>query len=80
MKATAEIEELDTVVLLCDAKEHGLERGDIGAVVHRYREAGSYEVEFVTGEGRTVAVLTLSRAEIRPMDRGEILHARTLAA
>ncbi|PEN15399.1 DUF4926 domain-containing protein [Longibacter salinarum] len=77
------IEELDTVVLLRDAKEHGLEYGDIGAVVHRYAGEGegeAYELEFVTGEGETVAVLTLSREEIRPMDRREILHARELAA
>lgn len=75
------IEELDTVVLLRDADEHGLERGDIGAVVHRYSgEEVTYEVEFVTGKGETVAVLTLSRDEIRPMDRREILHARELAA
>jgi len=75
------IEELDTVVLLRDADEHGLERGDIGAVVHRYAgEPGAYEVEFVTGEGTTVAVLTLSRDEIRPMGRREILHAREYVA
>jgi hypothetical protein len=75
------IEELDTVVLLRDANEYGLEYGDIGAVVHRYAgEREAYEVEFVTGEGETVAVLTLSREEIRPMDRREILHARELAA
>jgi hypothetical protein len=62
-------------------KSNGLERGDIGAVVHRYsgREE-TYEVEFVTGEGDTVAVLTLGRDEVRPMDQREILHARELAA
>jgi putative heme iron utilization protein len=49
--------------------------------VHRYsgREE-TYEVEFVTGEGDTVAVLTLGRDEVRPMDQREILHARELAA
>ena len=76
-----EIQELDTVVLLRDASEHGLERGDIGAVVHRYsRQEETYEVEFVTGEGETVAVLTLGRNEVRPMEGREILHARELAA
>ena len=76
-----EIQELDTVVLLRDASEYGLERGDIGAVVHRYsREEETYEVEFVTGEGETVAVLTLGRDEVRPMEGREILHARELAA
>jgi len=78
MEAQSTIEELDTVVLLHDVEGHGLERGDIGAVVHRYSSGDAYEVEFVTGEGETVAVLTLSRDEIRPMDRREILHAREL--
>lgn len=75
------IKELDTVVLLRSVEEHGLEQGDIGAVVHRYAgEEKLCEVEFVTGEGQTVAVLTLNWDEIRPMDRHEILHARELAA
>ncbi|MCQ3954764.1 MAG: DUF4926 domain-containing protein, partial [Chloroflexi bacterium] len=39
-----------------------------------------YEVEFVTGEGKTVAVLTLEQADIRPMQGMEILHVRELAA
>jgi len=78
--ASAPSEELDTVVLLHDVEERGLEQGDIGAVVHRYTDADAYEVEFVTGEGETVAVLTLSADEIRPMDQREILHAREFVA
>jgi hypothetical protein len=74
------IQELDTVVLAHDVEEHGLERGDIGAVVHRYKDEKAFEVEFVTGEGQTVAVLTLSRKDIRPMEGKEILHARAMAA
>jgi hypothetical protein len=79
MEAQSTIEELDTVVLLHDVEDHGLERGDIGAVVHRYSSGDAYEVEFVTGDGETVAVLTLSDDEIRSMERQEILHARALA-
>ncbi len=71
--------ELDTVVLARDVEQHGLRQGDIGAVVHRYREGEAFEVEFVTGEGQTVAVLTLSRSDVRPMDGREILHVRALA-
>lgn len=74
------IGELDTVVLTRDIEEYGLEKGDIGAVVHCYNDGDTFEVEFVTGEGRTVAVLTLDREEIRPMEGREILHARTIAA
>ena len=79
MEAQSTIEELDTVVLLHEVEAHGLERGDIGAVVHRYSSGNAYEVEFMTGDGETVAVLTLSEDEIRPMERQEILHARALA-
>ncbi|MGH7964230.1 MAG: DUF4926 domain-containing protein [Candidatus Binatia bacterium] len=72
------IRELDSVVLTHDIKEHSLQQGDIGAVVHCYRDGAAFEVEFVTAEGRTVALLTLNPADIRPMSRREILHVREL--
>ena len=74
------IRELDTVVLKHDLSEHGLKSGDVGAVVHRYSDGSVFEVEFVAAEGRTVAVITLSRDDIRPMSKDEILHVRELAA
>jgi hypothetical protein len=61
------IHELDTIVLARDLEEHGLTQGDVGAVVHCYKDGTTYEVEFVTGEGATIAVLTLSQHDIRPM-------------
>jgi hypothetical protein len=70
------IRELDTVVLTHDIQENGLKQGDVGAVMHRYADGGAYEVEFLTGEGATAAVLTLTERDIRPMGKGEILHAR----
>lgn len=54
-----------------DVEDHGLERGDIGAVVHRYANGDAFEVEFVTGDGETIAVLTLSDDEIRSMEHRE---------
>ncbi|PSP18041.1 MAG: DUF4926 domain-containing protein [Cyanobacteria bacterium QS_8_64_29] len=80
MDAATPIEELETVVLLRDVTDYGLARGDIGAVVYCSSPAGPYEVEFVTGQGKTVSVLTLGRDEIRPMNGREILHARPLAS
>ena len=68
--------ELDTIVLTHDVKQHGLEQGDVGAVVHCYPDGNAFEVEFVTGEGNTAAVLTLNGSDIRSMGKGEILHAR----
>ncbi len=70
--------ELDTVVLTHDLTEKGLCRGDVGAVVHVYDGGMAYEVEFVTGEGQTVAVLTLASGDIRPIQGCEILHVREL--
>jgi hypothetical protein len=73
------IRELDTVVLAKDLKIYGLKRGDVGAVVHCYADGKAFEVEFVTGEGKTIAVLTLTEADIRPMRHEEILHVRAFA-
>ena len=73
------IRELDTVVLVHDLEAYGLTRGDVGAVVHCYKDGMTFEVEFVTGEGATIAVLTLSQQDIRSMQAREILHVRALA-
>lgn len=74
------VKELDTIVLKKDLSEHGLERGDVGTVVHLYGSGGAIEVEFVTGEGRTVGVLTLDSEDVRPMRSKEVLHARDLGS
>jgi hypothetical protein len=74
------IKELDTVVLSRDLPEYDLNSGDIGAVVHRYAKGSAYEVEFVTGEGQTIAVITLDAKDVRPMHANEILHVRGLKA
>ncbi len=66
----------DLVVLTHDIEEHGLKQGDVGAVVHCYPNGEAFEVEFVTAEGRTVAVLTLTPSDIRHMNDSEILHVR----
>jgi hypothetical protein len=73
------IRELDTVVLVGDLEEYGLRHGDVGAVVHCYKDGAAFEVEFVTGEGETVAVLTLTQHDIRAMHNQEILHVRALS-
>ena len=70
--------ELDLVVLLHDDDVHGLKSGDVGTVVHCYKDGKGFEVEFVTAEGKTIAVLTLTDAEIRPFEQSEILHVRDL--
>src|SRR5262245_49562122 len=53
------------VELAHDLPHHGLREGDIGTVVHVYREGEAYEVEFITDGGQTTAVATLVTADIR---------------
>lgn len=72
------ISELDLIVLTDDVEEYGLKQGDVGTAVHVYKDKAAYEVEFITGSGETVAVLTLTPNDIRPINEREILHAREL--
>ena len=72
------IRELDTVVLTRDIPESGLQAGDLGAVAHVHSST-AFEVEFVTADGRTVALLTLSANDIRARGTNEILRVRDFA-
>ena len=74
------IKEHDRVALTVAVPEEGLEPGDVGTVVHIYRDGRAYEVEFVTLDGHTAAVVTLEVSQIRPVSRREITHARELPA
>ncbi len=53
------IKEHDRIVLSKDLPAEGLQAGDVGTVVHIHKEAEAFEVEFLTLEGETVAVVTL---------------------
>jgi hypothetical protein len=57
----------------------GLEAGDVGTVVHVYGDGKAYEVEFVTLDGHTAAVVTLEARQVRPVRRHEMTHARARA-
>ena len=35
--------------------------------MHGYGDGKAFEVEFVTAEGRTLAVLTLTQSDVRPV-------------
>lgn len=73
------INEHDRVVLTIDLPSEKLTAGDVGTVVHIYPDGKAFEVEFVSLEGETVAVVTLERAQVRPVERREITHARRVA-
>ncbi len=72
------IKELDAVALTCDLPEHRLVRGDVGTVVLVHGDDVAFEVEFVGYDGHTVALLTLERPQVRPLDVHDIPHAREL--
>jgi len=73
------MKEHDMVVLAEDLPEHGLRAGDVGTVVLVHEDGRGYEVEFVTLDGETVAVVTLKSSQVRPICRHEIAHARPVA-
>ena len=73
------IQELDTVVLARDIPELKLCKGDVGAVVLVHQEGKAFEVEFVTLDGATLAVVTLPADAVRLATKGEIAHAREVA-
>jgi hypothetical protein len=73
------MKEHERVVLKTSVPAEGLEAGDVGTVVHVYRDGLAYEVEFTTLDGKTAAVVTVEAAQIRPVGKREITHARALA-
>ena len=72
------IKEHDRVVLKTPVPSEGLEAGDVGTVVHLYRDGEAYEVEFVTLDGHTATVVTLEVAQVRPVTRRDLTHTRKL--
>jgi len=75
----ATIQEHERVVLTRPVDNEGLTAGDVGTVVHVYRDGLAYEIEFTTLDGQTAAVVTVDAADVRPVSRREITHARELA-
>ena len=71
------IEELDSVILATDLPDHGLKSGDIGTVVLVHGDKG-YEVEFMTLDGETIAVVSVTAKQIRLAGQREIAHVRVL--
>jgi hypothetical protein len=73
------IEEYADAILTENLGSHGLEAGDIGTVVMVHDQGAAYEVEFSTLAGETLAVLTLTAAQVRPAAADEIPHVRHVA-
>jgi hypothetical protein len=68
---------LDTVVLDRDLSEHGLRRGDLGAVVDIHAPGG-LDVEFVLASGKTQALVTLHETDVRAVGDADLIAVRDL--
>lgn len=71
------LRELETVVLEHDLPEHGLRRGDLGAVVQVYGET-AVDVEFVRASGHTQALVQLPLAAVRALRDADLPAVRTV--
>jgi hypothetical protein len=72
------LNEHERIVLLQAIPKEGLEEGDVGSIVHIYKDGQAYEVEFIALDGHTRAVATVEAEDIRPVSRHDMTHARTL--
>ena len=70
------IREHSSVVLTEAIPSAGLEAGDVGVVVHVHRNREAYEVEFLTLDGNTIAVETLTVRQVRAASNRDIPHVR----
>jgi hypothetical protein len=70
-----DLEPLESVVLTHDLPERGLRAGDLGAIVETYPPDG-IEVEFVTADGHTQALVTLRTSDVRKVGPRDIVAVR----
>ena len=74
------LEENDRIVLTDDVADPGLKAGDVGTIVHVHRGGEAYEVEFLTLDGHTAALATVSSSQVRAVTGADITHARAFRA
>ena len=74
------IKEHEQVVLTVDLPEYDLKAGDVGVVVHIYGDGEAYELEIFALDGRTLDVVTVEAAQVRPVSRSDVLHVRERSA
>lgn len=68
---------LDTIVLNVDLPEHGLRRGDLGAVAHVHDD-GWLELEFVIADGSTAALVVVPPDAARPVAPTDLVTVRPI--
>ena len=69
--------EHERVVLKVPVSAEGLEAGDVGTVVHVYKDGEAYEVEFITLDGNCRSSHTGSRASATGRPTRDHTRART---
>lgn len=79
VRDTKMIKEHDRVVLTKSVPPEALEEGDVGTVIHAYKDREAYEAEFLTLDGRTAAVATLESSYVRAVSPRDITHPRELS-
>jgi ATP-dependent exoDNAse (exonuclease V) alpha subunit len=73
------IKEHDRIMLTTDLPDYGLKTGDIGTIVLVHTKNKGFEVEFVSLDGKTVAVISLLSNQVPPIGQRESAHARPFA-
>jgi hypothetical protein len=74
------ISEHSRVVLTTPIPTESLEAGDVGTIVHVYKDGQAYEVEFVALDGHTTAVATVEATQVRPITSRDMTHTREISA
>ena len=70
--------EHDRIVLTSDILEDGLKAGDVGTILHIYRQGEAFEVEFLILNGNTVATAAVLVSQVRSVSDRDITHARRI--
>jgi len=70
------LKEHTQVVLKKPLPSLGLEPGDVGVVLHVYRQGAAYDVEFLTLDGHTICVETLKASDLRQASGSAVVHER----
>ena len=59
-------------------KGEALKPGDAGTLIHIHPDKEAAVVEFLSLDGRTVALATVLPAQMRPVTGADLTHARTV--
>ena len=72
------LKEHDRIVLTGDIPGEGLKAGDVGSIVHIHGSGEAFEIEFLTLDGSTVAIATVTSTQVRPVSNRDVTHARRM--